>query len=418
MAYILFEDTSHFDLLPFTFTRPVFEIRKGIFTQTERWNRITGNPCLRVSYDYLGIRFNDPLPTGEVIWINGKFLPIAELRHLVNEAAPETFYLNPEKEVLIARFSPTLLPADHHGIIDVVLLEKLGLKAEKTAVSPPAIRHLPDIFQENDKWIAFDFELITRTETSGKIDDPHTRIYGADNIFVSPGVKVRAAIINAEDGPIFLGKNVEINEGAIIRRTHAICDYAHVNMGAKLRGDTTIGPHCKVGGEIANSVLMGYSNKGHEGYLGNAVIGYWCNLGADTNSSNLKNNYADVKLWHYPTEKFRDTGLQFCGLMMADHSKCGINTMFNTGTVVGVFANLFGSGFLRSYIPDFSWGGAEEMTTYRLEKAFEVAEKVMLRKGINFDIEEQTILSKVFEITKKYRNQEFRLPNPDWKTHH
>lgn len=413
MTYILFEDTSHFDLLPFTFTRPVFEIRKGIFTQTERWRRTTGKSCLRLSYDYLGVRFNDTLPPGDTIWINGKFLPEPDLRHLANEAAPGTFYLGPENEVLVARFSPTLLPASHRGIIDKGLLEQMGLHVEKTDISPSAIRSLPDIFKDNDQWIAFDFELITRTETSAKIDDPHTRVYGADNIFVSPGVKIRAAVLNAEDGPIFLGKNVEINEGAIIRRAHAICDYAHINMGAKLRGDSTIGPHCKVGGEVANSVLMGYSNKGHEGYLGNAVIGYWCNLGADTNSSNLKNNYANVKLWHYPTESFLDTGKQFCGLMMADHSKCSINTMFNTGTVVGVFANIFGSGFHRSYIPDFSWGGGEETTTYRLEKAFEVAEKVMLRKGIPFDHEEKAILVKVFEMTERYRSQELKIHNSE-----
>ncbi|MEZ4824704.1 MAG: putative sugar nucleotidyl transferase [Bacteroidia bacterium] len=414
MTYILFEDATHFDLLPFTFTRPVFELRKGIFTQTERWNRTTGKSCLRIAYDYLEIRYNDPLPvTQEALWINGKFLPQSELRRLVNEAAPDTYYLNEHNEVLVARFSPSRLPVYHNGIIDANLLESLGLKRQFIRLSPPAIRNLPDIFRENDQWIAFDFELITRTETSATIDDPHTRIYGADNLFVSTGVKVKAAIINAEDGPVFLGKNVEINEGSIIRRSHAICDYAHVNMGAKLRGDTTIGPHSKVGGEIANSVIMGYSNKGHEGYLGNAVLGYWCNLGADTNASNLKNNYGNIKLWHYPTESFRDSGLQFCGLMMGDHSKCSINTMFNTGTVAGVFANIFGSGFHRSYIPDFSWGGGDELTTYRLEKAFEVAETVMLRKGIPFDREEQHILSRIFEITEKYRSREIRVPHSD-----
>ncbi|MEM6771107.1 MAG: glucose-1-phosphate thymidylyltransferase, partial [Bacteroidota bacterium] len=218
-----------------------------------------------------------------------------------------------------------------------------------------------------------------------------------------PSAKVRAAILNAEDGPIYLGPYSEIMEGAVVRGAHAIGAKSRVNIGAKLRGDTTIGPSCKIGGEVANSVIQGYSNKGHEGYLGNSVLGSWCNLGADTNTSNLKNNYAPVRIWHYPSERFRNTGTQFCGLIMGDHSKCGINTMFNTGTVVGVSANIFGAGYPRNFIPSFSWGGAKGMITYRMNKVLETAALVMPRKGGELDEAEKRILAHIFEETANFR---------------
>ena len=257
-----------------------------------------------------------------------------------------------------------------------------------------------------------DFETLTQTQTSAPVDDRHSIVYGADNIFVAPGVKIRAATLNAEDGPIYLGPNVQVQEGAIIHGTHAFCESAVINMGGKMRGDTTIGPYSKVGGEIANSVIQGYSNKGHEGYLGNSVLGYWCNLGADTNTSNLKNNYAEVKLWNYKWDaeagvldggRFKKTGTIFCGLIMGDHSKCGINTMFNTGTVVGVSANVFGAGYPRNFIPSFSWGGAGGFTTYQLRKVYEVAEAVMGRRKVTLDAQERGILETIFEKTKGYR---------------
>lgn len=192
-------------------------------------------------------------------------------------------------------------------------------------------------------------------------------------------------------------------EGSMIRGPFALCEGATVKMSAKIYTGTTIGPFSKVGGEVSNSVIFGYSNKGHDGFLGNSVIGEWCNLGADTNTSNLKNNYAEVRLWDYDTERFAPTGLQFCGLMMGDHSKCGINTMFNTGTVVGVSANIFGSGFPRNFIPSFSWGGSGGMTTYQTTKAFETAKIAMSRRGIEFDAQEASILEKVFELSSKWR---------------
>jgi UDP-N-acetylglucosamine diphosphorylase/glucosamine-1-phosphate N-acetyltransferase len=226
---------------------------------------------------------------------------------------------------------------------------------------------------------------------------------GKENIFLEPGAKIECATLNASTGPIYIGKDAEIMEGALIRGPFALCEHATLKMGTKIYGPTTIGPHSKVGGEVNNSVIFGYSNKAHDGFLGNSVIGEWCNLGADTNNSNLKNNYIEVKLWDYASGRFIPTGLQFCGLIMGDHSKSGINTMFNTGTVVGVSANIFGSGFPRNYIPSFSWGGAQGYITYHIDKALEVASQVMKRRDIKLDEIEQDILKHIFEITASKR---------------
>jgi len=255
------------------------------------------------------------------------------------------------------------------------------------------------IFQFNAAQIRVDYTLLTSGRKSAGVQDKHTIVYNESNIFVEEGVTIRAAVLNAEDGPIYFGKNSVIQEGALIKGPFALCEGSTVNMGGKMRGDTTVGPFSKVGGEVSNSVIFGYSNKGHDGFLGNSVLGEWCNLGADTNTSNLKNNYENVKLWNYAKGGFTDTGLQFCGLMMGDHSKCGINTMFNTGTVVGVSSNIFGDGFPRNFIPSFSWGGASGFSVYQLKKAYDTAEKAMERSHVVLDDLEKEILAKVFELT-------------------
>ncbi|HYC85082.1 MAG TPA: glucose-1-phosphate thymidylyltransferase, partial [Chryseosolibacter sp.] len=244
-----------------------------------------------------------------------------------------------------------------------------------------------------------DFQLVTRGRTSQPVPDPHTVVYGPENLFIEEGVTLKAAVINAENGPVYLGKNSIVQEGALIRGAFALCEGGHLNMGAKVRGDTTIGPFSKVGGEISASVLFGYSNKAHDGFLGCSVLGEWCNLGADTNTSNLKNNYDHVKLWRHASGSFEDTGLQFCGLMMGDHSKSSINTMFNTGTVVDVSANVFGEGFPRNYIPSFAWGGSGGFTTYKIEKALETAERAMARRNVVLDKTEREILVAVYQMT-------------------
>jgi len=259
-----------------------------------------------------------------------------------------------------------------------------------------------DIFSKNHEAIQRDFDLITKDRISQPIPEM-TVTFNTKNIFIEEGALLPLCSLNATNGPIYIGKDSEIMEGSMIRGPFALCEGATIKMSAKIYGGTTVGPFCKVGGEVNNSVFFGYSNKGHDGFLGNSVIGEWCNLGADTNNSNLKNNYAEVRLWDYETEKFAPTGLQFCGLMMGDHSKCGINTMFNTGTVVGVSANIFGSGFPRNFIPSFSWGGSGGMTTFNTDKAFEVAQVVLSRRGLEFTQPDIRILEHVFEETAKYR---------------
>jgi UDP-N-acetylglucosamine diphosphorylase/glucosamine-1-phosphate N-acetyltransferase len=259
------------------------------------------------------------------------------------------------------------------------------------------------IFQHNGNQIRADFEILTAGRKSNPITDIHTRVYGAENIFIEEGVSLRAALLNAENGPIYLGKNSQVQEGALIKGPFALCEGSHVNMGAKVRGDTTVGPFSKIGGEVSNSVIFGYANKSHDGFLGNSVLGEWCNLGADTNTSNLKNNYENVKLWSYAKEGFKDTGLMFCGLMMGDHSKCGINTMFNTGTVVGVSANIFGDGYPRNFIPSFAWGGAAGFTTFQLNKALDTASKAMSRRSMVLDEQETSILKHVYETSSRFR---------------
>ncbi|MCB9232553.1 MAG: GlmU family protein [Bacteroidia bacterium] len=412
MQYILFEDDSRFDLLPLTFTRPVSDLRIGIDRLQEKWARFLPHPPGISAWDYLGRWFNKFDPTQPAILLNAKFIPNATFVKDLLDSLPEGCYLvNELKEVVAAWLSPEDL-ARFQGILSLgtawAANNPLENLKEISFPTPniPAIRHPEHLFQLNGKAIRDDVAWFQTHRKSEKISDRHSIVYGADNIFVEPGVKVRAAILNAEDGPIYLGAGVDVQEGSIIHGAHAFCDHSTVNMGAKMRGDTTIGPHSKVGGEVANSVIQGYSNKGHDGYLGNSVIGTWCNLGADTNTSNLKNNYASVRIWSYKTGRFRDTGTQFCGLIMGDHSKCGINTMFNTGTVVGVSANIFGAGYPRNFIPSFSWGGAGGLTTYKLETAEEVAQIVMQRRKIDFLEKDHEILAEVFKLTAPHRRWE------------
>lgn len=433
MKQLLFEDFSRVDLYPLTYTRPVWDLRVGILRLHEKWaHHLSGSPA-KLATGYLGDRFNDYAPNAEYLAFNGKFLPSAEYVKGIQEGLGPNEYLEAEGEIIAFRgkFGEMAGIAWQHSIdalkaagnahaeelelkaglmpsaIGAELLDAAGFKARSyDGPLPEAIRDPWDIFRLNGAAIRSDFAWMGARVGNSPIDDRHSIVYGRDNIFAAPGVKIRAATLNAEDGPIYLGEGVSIQEGAIIHGAHAICDHATVNMGAKLRGDTTVGPWSKVGGEIANSVIWGYSNKGHEGYLGNSVLGQWCNLGADTNTSNLKNNYAEVKVWNYNKGGFKRSGQQFCGLIMGDHSKCGINTMWNTGTVVGVSANVFGAGYPRNFVPSFAWGGAAGYSTYRLKKVFETAELVMSRRKKDLDDQEKNILKAVFELSKQYRNWE------------
>lgn len=390
MNYILFDGDVRNALLPFTYTKPVADIRIGILTIREKWEMYLGLTTTTITEEYLEEKY-PMVEMEENVLLNASFLPTESLIEKVKSLKVNQAIFKGED--VIAFYT-----IDTQEEVDFSSYEQIEFEDEIIQ-----IKNTWDIFSLNDKAIRNDFDLITEGRTSEPI--PETVNYiNKEDIFIEEGAKLTFATLNASNGPIYIGKDAEIMEGALVRGALAMCENSVLKMGAKVYGATTLGPHCKVGGEVNNSVLMGYSSKGHEGYLGNSVIGEWCNIGADTNNSNLKNNYTEVKLWSYETERFAKTGLQFCGLIMGDHSKCGINTMFNTGTVIGVSVNIFGSGFPRNFVPSYSWGGASGFTEYKTNKVFEVAEVVMKRRSIQFDEKEKRILEHVFEETKKYRN--------------
>ncbi|RDV15124.1 glucose-1-phosphate thymidylyltransferase [Pontibacter diazotrophicus] len=394
MNIILFDEPSiRQNLLPLTFTRPVAGIRVGILTIAEKWSTYMGEAVSYLTQPYLQEKFKALFGTHN-LYINGAVCPDEMLLRTVRELKMgEALY-----------YGDTLV-ALNGGNLEMHTIEELAshtASRKQECDNCTIIKDVWDIFLNNGQQIRSDFKVLTKDRQSQPVNDRHTMVYAEENIFIEEGVKIRAAVLNAENGPIYIGKDAQIHEGAVIRGPFALCEGSNVNMGGKMRGDVTVGPFCKVGGEVSASVILGYSNKGHEGFLGNSVIGEWCNLGADTNTSNLKNNYAEVKLWNYAKGGFKGTGQQFCGLIMGDHSKAGINTMFNTGTVVGVSANIFGAGFPRNFIPSFSWGGAAGFETYQLSKAFEVAAKVMERRNVPFNEMERAILYSIFEQTQHY----------------
>jgi UDP-N-acetylglucosamine diphosphorylase/glucosamine-1-phosphate N-acetyltransferase len=389
MNYILFDGPYRNNLLPFTYTRPVADIRVGILTIRQKWESYIEYTTTTVTEDYL----SDKFPMVEMednIMINASFLPNTEVVELVKNLKHNQALFKDED--VIAFFAK-----EGEEVNDFSKFEAIEFEGDILTIA-----HTWDIFSKNGAAIEDDFNLITKGRQSEPIPSTVNTI-NPENIFIEKGAKLNFVTLNASSGPIYIGRDAEIMEGSVIRGPLALCHNSTLKLATKIYGPTTVGPHSKVGGEVNNSVIFGYSNKGHDGFLGNSVLGEWCNIGADSNNSNLKNNYAEVRLWDYDTQGFAKTGLQFCGLMMGDHSKCGINTMFNTGTVVGVSANIFGSGFPRNFVPSFSWGGHSGFVTYNTKKAFEVANVVMARRKEDFTEKDKAILEHVFEETKQYR---------------
>ena len=390
MNYILFDSDVRDTLLPFTYTKPVADIRIGILTIREKWEKRLGLTTTTITADYLEEKY-PMVEMEENILVNASFCPTESLVEKVKNLSKNEAIFKGE-DVLAFHTTQSQEEVDFDTYTQIEFDEELI-----------QIKNTSDIFTHNGKAIQQDFDLITEERTSETIP-AGIQVINPGNVFIEEGAQILFSTLNASEGPIYIGKDALVMENSSIRGPFAMCENAVVKMGAKIYKDTTLGPFVKVGGEISNSVIFGYSSKGHDGYLGNSVIGEWCNLGAGTNNSNLKNNYSEVKLWNYETERFAKTGLQFCGLMMGDHSKCAINTMFNTGTVVGVSANLFGSGFPRNFTPSFSWGGAAGYETFQMNKVSEVVTAVMKRKALVFDAVDQKILDHVFEETKQYRN--------------
>ncbi|MBO9672024.1 MAG: glucose-1-phosphate thymidylyltransferase [Sphingobacteriaceae bacterium] len=386
MTINLFDDASWTSLRPLTFTRPVADLRVGILTIAEKWGKYLNADFGFCTQDYLSIKFA-PKPNAG-LFINGSVCPDEVLLNAVSKLKTgEALY---KKDIVIA------YAADQHNLETVKSLKQIEYPGDFVHIVYPE-----NIFGNNPAEIRKDFKLLTHGRTSANISSTNQLL--GDDIFLEEGAKVECCVLNSGYGPIYIGKNAEVWEGSLIRGSFALCENSSVKMGAKIYSGTTIGPNSRAGGEINNAVIWGNSAKGHEGYLGNSVMGEWCNIGADTNNSNLKNNYAEVKLYDYESGKMRNTNLQFCGLIMADHAKSGINTMFNTGSVVGVGSNVFGAGFPPHHITDFSWGGAAGFDTYKLHKMFETTEKVFARKDVPFNEVEKNILTKVFELTESYR---------------
>jgi UDP-N-acetylglucosamine diphosphorylase/glucosamine-1-phosphate N-acetyltransferase len=395
---ILYDDEFRENLLPIVFTKPVGELRVGIKKISEKWTSLTDASVSFLTQDYLSEKYPTQYSEDHIYW-NSRFSPTKEILRFVNKLSlNEGLKIN--ETVLCFRTSENLSLKDIHANLDSFLYSHI----EEETVE---IKNLWDIFIENGKAIRLDIQNseIANQKVSHFYD---STIYGED-LFVHPSAKARGCILNTDNGPIYLGENSEVMEGSVIRGPFALCKGGVVKLQTKIYGATTVGPFSKVGGEINNSVIQGYSNKGHDGFLGNSIIGEWCNLGADTNNSNLKNNYGNVKVWNYPEKGFVDSERQFLGLIMGDHSKCGINTMFNTGTTIGIASNIFGGGFPDKFIPSFSWGGASGWKSYDWGKFLEVARIVMERRDVELTETDKRILEHIHLYTSEFRNYNEKL---------
>ncbi len=390
MNFILFDDKNFREsLLPLTYTRPICDIRIGILTIREKWEFLLNTKTSSLTQDYLSEKFQLIMQSNNC-FINGAILPDKIIINEIQKLKQNQALIN--NDIIIA--------VNSNSNEDIFDLEKFEIIKYNNSIN--FIKNTWDIFTKNNNELISDFDLVTSNKTSEPLSSTNTKI-GNYPVFIEKGAIVECSVFNTTSGPIYIGKEAEVMEGSLIRGPFALCEYSTLKMGAKIYGATTIGPYCKVGGEVNNSVFLGYSNKAHDGFIGNSVIGEWCNIGADSNNSNLKNNYAEVKLWDYSQEKFINTNLQFCGLIMGDHSKCGINTMFNTGTVVGFSSNIYGSGFPRNFVPSFSWGGALGFTDFKLDKAVEIAKIVMERRNLIFDEKEYKIFEHIYSYSHKYR---------------
>lgn len=382
---LVFSDAQYWeDFLPLTFTRPVAAMRCGILTFSERWQKILENTEVTYFTEmYLQDKFKSP-EEKESLFLVPNFLPtetvIQQIKDLKHGEA-----LVYEDELIAAKINMKGFSLNQ--------IEKMtDIKEDLVFFKRPK-----DLFTYNHHAIDFDFDLLTKGRTSQELSSTNGFLGDKKDLFIEEGAEIEFSTLNTKTGKIYIGKNAEVMEGCHLRGPITLGEASKFNLGAKIYGATTIGPHCKVGGEVNNIIIFGYTSKGHDGFIGNSVIGEWCNFGADTNSSNMKNNYGNVKLWNYRTKAFEDTGLQFAGLIMGDHSKAAINTQFNTGTVVGVASNIFKPGFPPNLVESFSWGGLKDDERFKLDKAYEVAERAMARRKVALTEEDKAILKHIFD---------------------
>jgi UDP-N-acetylglucosamine diphosphorylase/glucosamine-1-phosphate N-acetyltransferase len=394
MNIVLFDNNHRGDLLPLTFTRPQADIRVGILTIREKWEKRLGCKTSTYTQAYLSQKY-PILAKEDILFVSASVCPTEQLVEMIQKMSHGDTLK--QKDTVIAHYVEEF-PANMERYCGKNIIEFEG---EYTSID-----YLWDIFSKNEQELFADYNLITQNRQSQPISDTN-RVIAPENIFIEEGATIECATINAKNAKVYIGKNVEIMEGSLLRGSIAVCEFSQVKMGTRIYGGTTIGPFSKIGGEVSNVVIFGYSNKAHDGYLGNSVLGEWCNLGAGTNTSNLKNNYDTVRLWNYETKTFQRTNLQFCGLIMGDHSKSGINVMFNTGTVVGVFANVFGAGYQRNFYPSFHWGGGTTpIQDYKLDAAIDVAKRVYERRNNSFTDMDGQILYSIHNLTEEFRKME------------
>ena len=384
------------NLLPITFTRPVADLRVGILTIREKWEHVLDGAYSYLTVDYLQEKYPIAI-ADENLFIAGNICPTEELVLNV-EALKKGEALLSSKGELIA-FCGSVEDFDLRKFANAIACDEDCL----------TIKMLYDIFMQNHRGIVEDFALLTKNRVSQPLSNTNTIIGnpidadGNSLIFIEEGAVVEGAMLNVKNGPIYVGRDAEVMEGSCLRGPIALCDHAVINMGARVYGATTLGPYCKVGGEVNNVVMIGYSNKAHDGFLGNAVIGEWCNIGGGSTASNLKNDYTEIKLWNYPAHRFLRTGLQFCGLIMGDHSKSGINCMFNTATVLGVGVNVHGAGFPRNFVASFSEGSTSGFTDVPMTKFFDIARRMMARRGVELTDVDMRIFESIHAIADNYK---------------
>ncbi|MFM1932743.1 MAG: hypothetical protein RL226_2046 [Bacteroidota bacterium] len=393
---VLFDDHLRDVFLPLVYTRPIAQLRIGIQTIAEKWGLYTGFQPSYHTVPYLAKKYPCTHPQTS-IWINGRLIPDARYLQDLQDLKPgEGWRLG---DNIIA-----FRPASNHDYSGSLENMHRSVSFTEPPFEASMLNAITDLFSMNHEAIASDFRALTYGRMPNIPSSTNIIIGDPSLVFIEEGATVEGAFLNTTGGPIYVGAGAEIMEASVVRGPVAICEHATLKAGSKIYGATTIGPWCKVGGEVSNSIFFAYTNKGHDGFVGNSVLGEWCNLGADTNTSNLKNNYSKVKIWSYAQNGMVDTGLTFCGLIMGDHSKSGINTMFNTGTVTGVAANIFGGGFPDKFIPSFSWGGSDGFTTYDFDKAIETAERVLARRNQQLSDEDVTILRHIFIQSMEYKS--------------
>ncbi len=395
MQINLFDTARAAYLLPFTHTRPAADIRCGILTMRERWERYlqataSGSITTALLSKVFPAHYGD-----DNLYLNGNIFANVPLAIVVSNLNPGQALIQ-EETVIAIRTEQQL----DYEAINKGSLKDFEPVCYKEAII--ALKNVWDIFVLNDYALRADFELLTHNKISAPIPEGIRVIGDPKNLFLSESAKIYDGVINTSTGPVFIDEDAEVMEGVMLRGPLYLGKHGAIKMGAKIYGATTIGHGSKVGGEISNTVFFDYANKGHDGFLGNAVIGSWCNLGADTNSSNLKNNYDEVSIWSEHENRMIKTGLQFCGLLMGDHSKCGINTMFNTGTVVGVSCNIYGGDFPDKFIPSFSWGGKNDRTSYQFDKAIDTAKRMMARRSMEPSAEEIELLKYICKNSQQY----------------